>query len=110
MIRRPPRSTLFPYTTLFRSVVAVEHQRRLERGAGAVGIAERTQAQVGERAPDAQALGVVAVGVDRFGAERLEAAAIEARQFGPLGGVDVELLERARGAFALGIVVERAAQ
>src|SRR2546430_10772162 len=25
MIRRPPRSTLFPYTTLFRSV-AVEHQ------------------------------------------------------------------------------------
>src|SRR5438034_5783317 len=26
MIRRPPRSTLFPYTTLFRSQ-AVEHQR-----------------------------------------------------------------------------------
>src|SRR3712207_8574862 len=26
MIRRPPRSTLFPYTTLFRSV---RHQRRL---------------------------------------------------------------------------------
>src|SRR5258707_662317 len=24
MIRRPPRSTLFPYTTLFRSVVVVE--------------------------------------------------------------------------------------
>src|SRR3989442_9708128 len=24
MIRRPPRSTLFPYTTLFRSVVAVK--------------------------------------------------------------------------------------
>src|SRR5258706_15677072 len=24
MIRRPPRSTLFPYTTLFRSVVAYE--------------------------------------------------------------------------------------
>src|SRR5690554_7590694 len=23
MIRRPPRSTLFPYTTLFRSVIAV---------------------------------------------------------------------------------------
>src|SRR3712207_7662726 len=30
MIRRPPRSTLFPYTTLFRSVV-VEHAAR--RGA-----------------------------------------------------------------------------
>src|SRR3712207_7461219 len=27
MIRRPPRSTLFPYTTLFRSEV-VEHARR----------------------------------------------------------------------------------
>src|SRR5256885_10975816 len=25
MIRRPPRSTLFPYTTLFRSHPAVEH-------------------------------------------------------------------------------------
>src|SRR3712207_7177590 len=24
MIRRPPRSTLFPYTTLFRSIAAVE--------------------------------------------------------------------------------------
>src|SRR3712207_8156969 len=33
MIRRPPRSTLFPYTTLFRSLVAddelaAEHERR----------------------------------------------------------------------------------
>src|SRR5687768_17978377 len=26
MIRRPPRSTLFPYTTLFRSVVGVVHR------------------------------------------------------------------------------------
>src|SRR3712207_7489099 len=25
MIRRPPRSTLFPYTTLFRSVIALAH-------------------------------------------------------------------------------------
>src|SRR3712207_7646503 len=25
MIRRPPRSTLFPYTTLFRSLALVEH-------------------------------------------------------------------------------------
>src|SRR3712207_7637610 len=25
MIRRPPRSTLFPYTTLFRSVPGTEH-------------------------------------------------------------------------------------
>src|SRR5689334_23897242 len=26
MIRRPPRSTLFPYTTLFRSIAAPEHR------------------------------------------------------------------------------------
>src|SRR2546422_10819987 len=28
MIRRPPRSTLFPYTTLFRSPVVLNHVRR----------------------------------------------------------------------------------
>src|SRR3712207_7593830 len=28
MIRRPPRSTLFPYTTLFRSVVRLEPEPR----------------------------------------------------------------------------------
>src|SRR3712207_8463027 len=30
-IRRPPRSTLFPYTTLFRSVVARFQERRHSR-------------------------------------------------------------------------------
>src|SRR5260221_2631599 len=30
MIRRPPRSTLFPYTTLFRSVVADQEEVRPE--------------------------------------------------------------------------------
>src|SRR5687768_17981129 len=41
MIRRPPRSTLFPYTTLFRSVVAdraevagAEPKRRARRHGG----------------------------------------------------------------------------
>src|SRR5437879_9489085 len=29
MIRRPPRSTLFPYTTLFRSRLAAHDERRL---------------------------------------------------------------------------------
>src|SRR3712207_7736817 len=28
MIRRPPRSTLFPYTTLFRSLADVQHLHR----------------------------------------------------------------------------------
>src|SRR5256886_8046676 len=37
MIRRPPRSTLFPYTTLFRSqqrYAAARHDALLDRGAG----------------------------------------------------------------------------
>src|SRR2546426_8923330 len=32
MIRRPPRSTLFPYTTLFRSRVGGARLRRLDGG------------------------------------------------------------------------------
>src|SRR3712207_8206029 len=28
MIRRPPRSTLFPYTTLFRSLIRAQSRRR----------------------------------------------------------------------------------
>src|SRR3712207_8353121 len=32
MIRRPPRSTLFPYTTLFRSGAAAERDEERERG------------------------------------------------------------------------------
>src|SRR3712207_8893437 len=44
MIRRPPRSTLFPYTTLFRSghrPVGGAFQRRREVLAGAVRVAGR---------------------------------------------------------------------
>src|SRR5437588_4303472 len=47
MLRRPPRSTLFPYTTLFRSVVARgdvlearDAARVGDQGAEAVGIPE----------------------------------------------------------------------
>src|SRR2546430_10082608 len=42
MIRRPPRSTLFPYTTLFRSVVhepvAIDGAKRRVRDHPAVGV------------------------------------------------------------------------
>src|SRR2546430_11343691 len=34
MIRRPPRSTLFPYTTLFRSVVGAQFERAVDRAVG----------------------------------------------------------------------------
>src|SRR3712207_7003228 len=47
MIRRPPRSTLFPYTTLFRSVV---HRRHAQCGAREVG------RHRGQRAADDPAL------------------------------------------------------
>src|SRR2546429_5655735 len=44
MIRRPPRSTLFPYTTLFRSL-RVGGQRR-DRAAGAPGDQRRPLSQL----------------------------------------------------------------
>src|SRR3712207_8036507 len=61
MIRRPPRSTLFPYTTLFRSAVLPQRQTvllelRSEDVAGAAGVREqmthrdlRGQVLVGDR-------------------------------------------------------------
>src|SRR3712207_8548028 len=50
MIRRPPRSTLFPYTTLFRSLgvrwIAVHRRSRIEEHPG-------QGARAGHVAPDA---------------------------------------------------------
>src|SRR3712207_9361769 len=63
MIRRPPRSTLFPYTTLFRSVE--------DRG-GPVGLERGARPREGDGAPlpghedgRPEALGVEAVGEAR---------------------------------------------
>src|SRR6266478_8758039 len=42
MLRRPPRSTLFPYTTLFRSHAGVRIEDRLPRSVGA-GVAQRNR-------------------------------------------------------------------
>src|SRR3712207_7014991 len=58
MIRQPPRSTLFPYTTLFRSAVRParlrqdvprQGDRRLGQGERAVGEGRRAAEQVGRR-------------------------------------------------------------
>src|SRR3712207_7521721 len=38
MIRRPPRSTLFPYTTLFRSTAVAVAQAQAAQAAGASGL------------------------------------------------------------------------
>src|SRR3712207_8066774 len=74
MIRRPPRSTLFPYTTLFRSeiktnenrvavvpagaeaLIAAGHEVLMERGAGeGSGFADEMYTAVGARImPDAR--------------------------------------------------------
>src|SRR5256885_10999674 len=50
MIRRPPRSTLFPYTTLFRSVRRGRHAgRRLPRGPrAAAGEGDRSEEHTSE--------------------------------------------------------------
>src|SRR3712207_7065253 len=53
MIRRPPRSTLFPYTTLFRSVEAHQRGRPLPALADPVDQLEPVQARR-QVEPDAQ--------------------------------------------------------
>src|SRR5690348_17401674 len=52
MIRRPPRSTLFPYTTLFRSAGGSGHERRSGRSGITVRAQDLRNAQTfeGERA------------------------------------------------------------
>src|SRR2546426_8285441 len=62
MIRRPPRSTLFPYTTLFRSPLG--HQQT-ERCARCHGDEEDGHADCGSRAEDQEEL-FQAHGLDRF--------------------------------------------
>src|SRR2546425_8056996 len=48
MIRRPPRSTLFPYTTLFRSVLQLAHVAAPRVGAQGT---QRRLGQLRERRP-----------------------------------------------------------
>src|SRR5260370_5632467 len=57
MIRRPPRSTLFPYTTLFRSVFGLVRQGALARAPGAPAVSRDGQlgdpaGTVGERSEE----------------------------------------------------------
>src|SRR3712207_7498443 len=49
MIRRPPRSTLFPYTTLFRSRVHLHQRRKPNRIAKVIDVAPLRQAGAGRR-------------------------------------------------------------
>src|SRR3712207_7451552 len=73
MIRRPPRSTLFPYTTLFRSfdheLVADLSVARRERDADAVGTCTRRTERGGPALADEDLTGAVP-GLDTGGAGR----------------------------------------
>src|SRR5256886_12659288 len=81
MIRRPPRSTLFPYTTLFRSEVGTvaggEGLEALERAGRLEGL--RVQLDAGVRGEDAGAAARGFLGVARVrravGAEKQPRAA-----------------------------------
>src|SRR3712207_7208969 len=71
MIRRPPRSTLFPYTTLFRSVMVVIPWLILERtdSPAAAGLAAGLSA-----IPGILIAPVVGVLVDRIGRKAVSVA------------------------------------
>src|SRR3712207_7160119 len=49
MIRRPPRSTLFPYTTLFRSERRGHQRRRRERHAPVAAVDDRHRVRLARR-------------------------------------------------------------
>src|SRR3989442_10653722 len=49
MIRRPPRSTLFPYTTLFRSITDGRNSTTNGNGRWSDDLARRLQAKKGDR-------------------------------------------------------------
>src|SRR5262245_65173078 len=58
MTRRPPRSTLFPYTTLFRSLVEVRRSPALRGAPVVIAHGPRMSDTVLECAPEAAAKGV----------------------------------------------------
>src|SRR2546430_5371198 len=65
MIRRPPRSTLFPYTTLFRSTLPKSAGGRSRRHSRPLGIHDHPQGPPGGRSPE---LGICVSGPSRKGA------------------------------------------
>src|SRR5687768_17838191 len=56
MIRRPPRSTLFPYTTLFRSKKTLAEYRALEAKGGWPRVPDSLKLKPGQRSPHVAAL------------------------------------------------------
>src|SRR5260370_36926784 len=69
MIRRPPRSTLFPYTTLFRSAVFQSHLHVVDAAVARPAVG-RHPLELEARAPEGQAA-YIALHVDRRRRTRL---------------------------------------
>src|SRR3989449_9783398 len=106
MIRRPPRSTLFPYTTLFRSPrqdVAAVVELAVERGGedGDVGVGlEHAAHALGRRDETQEA--------DALGAGVLERAhGVCRRAAGREHGIEHEEIARVLAGWDLGVVVDR---
>src|SRR3712207_7172560 len=88
MIRRPPRSTLFPYTTLFRSPgSAGHHPVRGEGGPGCEAVAEQVRHVAEgellqyERVPDGNEQGDPAAGPRRPGRSEEHTSELQSRQY-----------------------------
>src|SRR6185369_17009784 len=107
MIRRPPRSTLFPYTTLFRSRPAVGVRdedplvavaaRLMDAGADGGGDPAGSVVQVGRQAGDVD-VGQGRGDLDELARER--AAADDeggpSPSAGPLSRLDIDAIDRSR--------------
>src|SRR3712207_8465467 len=73
MIRRPPRSTLFPYTTLFRSGLGVDvrvERHQVREGAGLGDAAQELLQHLGRDAAAARHLGAAGAQLAVQGDER----------------------------------------
>src|SRR2546426_9267289 len=62
MIRRPPRSTLFPYTTLFRSLRAARAPLLVRQIAGLIARRIVTDGAAGDRATQGERMGIIRFG------------------------------------------------
>src|SRR2546430_17473589 len=92
MIRRPPRSTLFPYTTLFRSVVAFDaaigacgHRKVLPSQAV-------IQRQLGSHVPAVAGIDAVKPRAQMVLVGRLIGPSVKSGESEQKGGITVELV------------------
>src|SRR3712207_8109657 len=81
MIRRPPRSTLFPYTTLFRSVTLAQGGRDHHRGVLGRLLVGVAHLRAGDLEDDV--LGVIALGDldDRAARSEEHTSELQSRQY-----------------------------